>query len=50
MKKRTRATKSLDGSRFCTGLEHGRTGIAIVKSHYQETTNEDTAGWERLSG
>jgi hypothetical protein len=41
-------TKSVE-SQFCTGLEHGSRGIAIVRSSYQETFSEDTAGWKRLS-
>jgi hypothetical protein len=31
------------------GLEHGSRGTAIARSHYQATTSEGTAGWERLS-
>jgi hypothetical protein len=31
------------------GLEPGSRGIAIVRSRYQATTSEDTAGWKRLS-
>jgi hypothetical protein len=27
------------------GLEGGSRGIAIVRSRYQETSSEDTAGW-----
>jgi hypothetical protein len=30
-------------------LEHGSRRIAIVRSHYQETSSEDTAGWKTLS-
>jgi hypothetical protein len=29
--------------------EHGRRGIAIVGSRYQETSSEDAAGWKKLS-
>jgi hypothetical protein len=31
------------------GLERGSREIDIVRSRYQATTNEDTAGWKRLS-
>jgi hypothetical protein len=30
------------------GLEPGSKEIAIVRSRYQETSSEDTAGWKRL--
>jgi hypothetical protein len=30
------------------GLEPGSRGLAIVRSLYQATTSEDTAGWKRL--
>jgi hypothetical protein len=31
-------------SQFCTGLEHGSRGIAIINIRYQETSSENTAG------
>jgi hypothetical protein len=31
------------------GLEPRSKGIAIVRSRYQATTSEDTAGWRKLS-
>jgi hypothetical protein len=31
------------------GPELGSRGIAVVRSHYQATTSEDTAGWKRVS-
>jgi hypothetical protein len=37
------------GSAVQRGLEHGRRGIAIVRSRYQETSSEDTASWKKLS-
>jgi hypothetical protein len=30
-------------------LEPGSRGIIIVRSRYQATTSEDTAGWKRLN-
>jgi hypothetical protein len=30
------------------GLEPGSREIAIIRSLYQETSSEDTAGWKRL--
>jgi hypothetical protein len=37
---------SWKGAAVHGGLEHGSRGIAIVRSRYQETYSEDTAGWE----
>jgi hypothetical protein len=31
------------------GLEPGSRGRAIVRSSYQATTSEETAGWKKLS-
>jgi hypothetical protein len=42
-------TGSSKGAAIQTGLQPGSRGTAIVRSHYQATTNEDTAGWKRLS-
>jgi hypothetical protein len=39
---------SWKGAAIQRGLEHGSTGIAIVRSRYQATTSEDTAGWKRF--
>jgi hypothetical protein len=36
------------GAAVQTGLEHGSRGIPIVRSRYQETSNEDTTGWKNL--
>jgi hypothetical protein len=33
------------GNHFCTGVENGSRGIAIVRNQYQETSSEDSAGW-----
>jgi hypothetical protein len=38
----------LKGAAVPRGLGHGSRGIATVRSRYQETSGEDTAGWERL--
>jgi hypothetical protein len=37
------------GATIQRGLEPRSRGLAIVRSHYQETSSEDTAGWKRLS-
>jgi hypothetical protein len=44
-----RKRDSLKGAAIQRGLEHGSRGIAIVRSRYQATASEDTAGWKRLS-
>jgi hypothetical protein len=36
----------LEGAAVQSGLEPGSRRIAIVRNHYQETSSEDTAGWE----
>lgn len=40
---------SWEGAGVQRRTEHGSRGMAITRSHYQITTIEDTAGWERLS-
>jgi hypothetical protein len=44
-------TKSVSwkGAVVQRGLELGSRGVAIVRSCYQETSSEDSAGWERFS-
>jgi hypothetical protein len=42
-------TMKLEGSRNSERLEPGSKGKVIVRSRYQATTSEDTAGWKRLS-
>jgi phosphoribosylaminoimidazole (AIR) synthetase len=37
------------GAAVQRGLEPERRGLATVRCCCQETTSEDTAGWERLS-
>jgi hypothetical protein len=41
--------RQLKGAAIQRGLEPGSRRIATVRSRYQATTSEDTAGWERLS-
>jgi hypothetical protein len=40
--------KVCKGAAVQRGLEHGSREIAIVSSYYQKTSNEDTAGKERV--
>jgi hypothetical protein len=44
VKKRDRRRDSWKGAAVQRGLEHGCRGMASVKSRYQSTTSEDTAG------
>jgi hypothetical protein len=44
-----RNESSWKGAAVQRGLKHGSREIAIVRSRYQATTSEDTAGWKRLS-
>jgi hypothetical protein len=37
---------SWQGAAAHRGLQFGSRGLAIVRSCYQETTGEDTAGWK----
>jgi hypothetical protein len=39
----------LEGSLHSERLEHGSTGIAIVRNSYQATTSENTVCWRRFS-
>jgi hypothetical protein len=38
---------SWKGAAVQRGLEPGSRGLAVIRSRYQATTSEDTAGWKR---
>jgi hypothetical protein len=38
-------TQLIVDSQLYAGREHGTKGIVTVKSRYQRTSSEDTAGW-----
>jgi hypothetical protein len=44
-----RKAESWKGAAVQRGLEYGRKEIAVVRSCYQETSSENTAGWKRRS-
>jgi hypothetical protein len=35
------------GATIQRGLGHGSRGIAIIRSHFQAATSENTTGWKR---
>jgi hypothetical protein len=39
----------LEESPLSERTEHGRRGIAVVRSRYQKTSSQGTADWKRLS-